>query len=206
MSSRRIAAIPPSKIKLGLATGAPLQTVTLFQAVHFAFALVLPCKQPHSRPLESIADLLAVLVVVSLPFKLVKEYVLARSWSPYVAIGRTPKALAGALFSAHFFGRCSTSQSRLVLNHGAYVGAFAKTLARLGLSSDWVQHVDSNGTTGYWVAPPGTQRSEDDLVMLYIHGELCTLLSQLSNPRSSYRFAQAEASRTEFGDAREDPL
>lgn len=110
-------------------------------------------------------------VVVSLPFKLIKEYVLARSSSPYVAIGRTPKGLAGALFSAHFFGRCSTSQSRLVFNHKAYVGILSAALARVELSADWVQHVNSNGTIGYWIAPPGTERCRDDLVMLYIHGE-----------------------------------
>ncbi|ORY70605.1 Alpha/Beta hydrolase protein [Leucosporidium creatinivorum] len=156
MSARPLATIPPSKIKLGLATAAPPQTVSTFQALHFAFALVLP-------------------FVVSLPFKLVKEYVLARWWSPYVAIGRSPKAHAGALFSAHFFGRCSTSQSRLVFNHEAYAGIFSKTLSRLGLPSDWVQHVDSKGTTGFWMAPPGTKRSEDDLVMLYIHGGGFTL-------------------------------
>lgn len=53
MSSRLTATIPASKIKLGLATGAPLQTLTLFQAFHFAFALVVPCECPTLSHLSS---------------------------------------------------------------------------------------------------------------------------------------------------------
>lgn len=35
---------------------------------------------------------------------------------------------------------------------------------------EWVSYVEVNGTAGRWIGPPGRDRSEDDVVLYFIHG------------------------------------
>ncbi|KAL8287450.1 hypothetical protein RQP46_003308 [Phenoliferia psychrophenolica] len=35
---------------------------------------------------------------------------------------------------------------------------------------DFLSYVEVNGTAGRWIAPPGTKRSEDEVVLYYVHG------------------------------------
>lgn len=104
---------------------------------------------------------------------LLQEYVLFRWRSPFVEVGRSPSGAIAGLLAQHFFGRASTAQARLIHSQKGPSSSYAKAFASPVFQGfgDWVKYEQVNGTAGYWLAPPGTKRAEDDVVVLYLHGE-----------------------------------
>ncbi|GAA5993923.1 hypothetical protein JCM10908_002717, partial [Rhodotorula pacifica] len=102
-----------------------------------------------------------------LPLKLFLNYVLLRPFSPLVKdIGRPPLAHAIVSQVATCYDRWTPAQIRLLLDR--------KNSYKLKHSGaefkGWVQHIEVNGTAGRWLAPPGTQRKDDDVVIYFVHG------------------------------------
>lgn len=108
-------------------------------------------------------------MISSLPFTLLRHFVLLRWRSPFVRIGRGIPGAISTLVTQHMFGRTSLAQARLVLGKSTYTKAYASAVFK-GFS-DWVSLTECEGSVGRWIAAPGTRRSNDDLVLFYIHGE-----------------------------------
>ncbi|GAA5866354.1 hypothetical protein JCM8547_000749 [Rhodosporidiobolus lusitaniae] len=106
---------------------------------------------------------------IFLPLRVLASYTLLRFTSGPSSFGRPLKADALAKFIQFFFSRASVPQARTLFNSAtAYAVAYA--LPGWTGKREWVEKVDVNGTKGRWIAKPGTKRSEDDVVLYYVHG------------------------------------
>ncbi|ORY70606.1 Alpha/Beta hydrolase protein [Leucosporidium creatinivorum] len=137
--------IPANKAHLGLVSGAKPQKMTLLLVLHFLYVFL-----PH--------------LFITLPISLLWNHLFARWTSPIVQLVGRPVLADGSLYRP---------QARLLFNRTrAYDLVHAsRPFARY---RDWVSYVDVKGTTGRWIAPPGTKRSEDEVCLYFVHGDLDT--------------------------------
>ncbi|BGP41532.1 hypothetical protein JCM10449v2_005522 [Rhodotorula kratochvilovae] len=139
-------------VQLSLARAAPNQRLSLFLIAHYLFTLW--------------TQLFFVL-----PARLFIEFVVFRWFSPIVKhVGRP--------LSAHFFiklvqfnvTRGVPAQIRILLNSTrSYALAHAKP-AFLKAGRGWAKKVEVNGTKGWWIGNPDNEKSENDVVVYFIHG------------------------------------
>ena len=88
-----------------------------------------------------------------------------------------PKSIGRPLFSdfvvnytRFYLGRCNLPQTRALFNRRASYAQITSSPIYSGYK-DWVSPSTLvNGVQGRWLAPPGTKRSDDEVVMLFIHG------------------------------------
>ncbi|GAA5848134.1 hypothetical protein JCM5353_006681 [Sporobolomyces roseus] len=133
--------------------------------------------------LHFISSLLFLLV--SIPFHLTSHYIVFRSRSPSVQIGRHPVAFITHRFIRWSFGECYRESIRWIYKVQPF-------------PSLWKNQRIERVEKGVWIRPPGTQRKEDDLVLYWIHGGAFTyntigstllfyksLCSELNQPSSS---------------------
>ncbi|GAA5902011.1 hypothetical protein JCM5296_007554 [Sporobolomyces johnsonii] len=101
--------------------------------------------------------LVMLALLIRLPFHILLHYVFLRPWSPLVQLlGRPASVEVGVQAVRLIFGKVYLAPSRPV---------FAKRE-----KDDWVELVEVNGTKGTWLAPPRTERKDDDLVLYFLHG------------------------------------
>ncbi|GAA5820975.1 hypothetical protein JCM3770_006155 [Rhodotorula araucariae] len=139
-------------VQLSLTRAAPNQRLSLFLVAHY---LVVLWTQ----------------VFFVLPARLFVEFVVCRWFSPIVKhVGRP--------LLAHFFvklvqfnvTRGVPAQIRILLNSTrSYALAHAKP-AFLKAGRGWANKVKVNGTHGWWIGNPSSDKSEDDVVVYFIHG------------------------------------
>lgn len=72
--------------------------------------------------------------------------------------------------SQYILSRATAPQARLLFNR-TYAYKQVHSSRPFAGFRDWVSYVDVKGTTGRWIAPPGSKRSEDDVCLYFIHGE-----------------------------------
>ncbi|KWU40982.1 alpha/beta-hydrolase, partial [Rhodotorula sp. JG-1b] len=102
-----------------------------------------------------------------LPLKLFLGYFVFRPFNPLVKdIGRPLLADALVRQIATCYDRWTPAQIRLLLDRKR---SYALTHAASEFKG-WVKHVKVNGTAGRWLAPPKTDRKDDDVVIYFVHG------------------------------------
>ncbi|GAA5973979.1 hypothetical protein JCM8115_006760 [Rhodotorula mucilaginosa] len=102
-----------------------------------------------------------------LPLKLFLGYFVFRPFNPLVKdIGRPLLADALVRQIATCYDRWTPAQIRLLLDRKR---SYALTHAASEFKG-WIQHVKVNGTAGRWLAPPKTDRKDDDVVIYFVHG------------------------------------
>ncbi|GAA5888645.1 hypothetical protein JCM6882_009030 [Rhodosporidiobolus microsporus] len=65
--------------------------------------------------------------------------------------------------------RLHVAQVRIILDRERSYDRVHKT-PRFREYQEWLSRVEVNGTAGRWIARPGTQRKDDDVVIYYVHG------------------------------------
>ncbi|GAA5998523.1 uncharacterized protein JCM10292_002756 [Rhodotorula paludigena] len=139
-------------VRLSVNRAAPDQRLSLFLVLHFVFCFLLP-------------QLFFVI-----PARLFLEYVVCRWFSPVVAIGRP--------LVAHFVVRlgqvyaCGTvpAVTRIVMGSNTSYTLTHTGPAFVKAGRGWATKVKANGTEGWWIAPPKTDRAKDDVVLYFVHG------------------------------------
>ena len=102
-----------------------------------------------------------------LPLKLFLGYFVFRPFNPLVKdIGRPLLADALVRQIATCYDRWTPAQIRILLDRKR---SYALTHAASEFKG-WIQHVKVNGTAGRWLAPPKTDRKDDDVVIYFVHG------------------------------------
>lgn len=163
-----------ARVDLPLVRGAPDQRVSLIlflQTIVFGLSHLCTClgclhvarkNQGGCRSDPSPSP-----TVFVLPLKLFFEYIVFRPINPLVKdIGRPLLAHAIVRQIATCYDRWTPAQIRLLLDRkNSY------TLKHSGSEfKGWVTRVEVNGTAGRWLAPPGSQRKDDDVVIYFVHG------------------------------------
>ncbi|GAA5832343.1 hypothetical protein JCM11251_006416 [Rhodosporidiobolus azoricus] len=105
-----------------------------------------------------------------LPIRTIASYTLLRLFSPQVRTAGRPIIADYIAKATQFFcSRCSVPQARLVFNRTTSYAIACASPSFTGVRN-WISKVEVNGTSGRWLAKPGSKRSEDDVVVYYIHG------------------------------------
>ncbi|KDE05363.1 hypothetical protein MVLG_04275 [Microbotryum lychnidis-dioicae p1A1 Lamole] len=143
--------IPAEKRHLALASGAKPVRMNLMLVLHMIFVVL-----PYA--------------FVKLPLEIILSHIILRFRSKMVhLIGRPWYADYVRRLTQFVLSRTTTAQARVIFNRtNAYTLAYAG-VAFIGYK-DWVTQISVNGTTGRWLAPPGSKRSEDEVVLYMIHG------------------------------------
>ncbi|KDE05365.1 hypothetical protein MVLG_04277 [Microbotryum lychnidis-dioicae p1A1 Lamole] len=142
--------IPQRKQGLPLVSGAALQKMSVGQGLHFLFYM-LP------------------FLLVRLPLGLLKDYILLRFLAPVPRdIGRPVRAELVLRLAKYLLTRSTPAQARMVFGERDYQDAYNSNTFK-GYQ-DWLQNVSDCGVAGRWIAPPGTNRAGDDVVLFYLHG------------------------------------
>lgn len=120
---------------------------------------------------KTIPDTCKRIAVVVLPLRLVWHHLINRWRSPIVnVIGRPFYSDFVVKLSQYILSRCTAAEARILFNRtNAYSITYNGPL--FAGYRDWVSPVDVKGVAGRWIAPPGTRRSEDEVVLYFIHGE-----------------------------------
>ncbi|KAI5477188.1 NAD+ kinase [Pseudohyphozyma bogoriensis] len=107
---------------------------------------------------------------VSIPFALVWHHILNRRRSPVKAVvGRSILGDFIIRMSRYIVSRGTVQHIRLINNRTrAYKHAHAGP--EFSGFRDWLSYEEANGTAGRWIAPPGTKREDDEVVLYFIHG------------------------------------
>lgn len=110
------------------------------------------------------------MAVFIVPLNIFFRYVVFRWRSRTVnLIGRPFYAEPLRKFTANVLSRASVAGGRVIFNrHIAHTQIF-KGPWFWGYS-DWVTPVKDEGVSGRWIAPPHTRRSDDEVVIFYVHG------------------------------------
>lgn len=110
--------------------------------------------------------------VITLPCHLIWHYIINRRNSALVqVIGRPWWGDIMIQLGRYILTRSSVAQSRIIFDRvKSYKIALHKSQKDFKGRKDWLSYVSVNGTAGRWTAPPGTRRSEDEVVMFYCHG------------------------------------
>jgi hypothetical protein len=109
--------------------------------------------------------------VITLPISLIYNHLIARWTSPIVQLVGRPVLADGVIkTSQYILSRCTAPQARLLFNRTRAYDQVHASRPFKGYR-DWVSYVDVKGTTGRWIAPPGTKRSEDEVCLYFVHGE-----------------------------------
>ncbi|GAA5888648.1 hypothetical protein JCM6882_009031 [Rhodosporidiobolus microsporus] len=141
----------PSRVTLPLVKGRKDEPLTLWGGIHLAVTLF-------------------VHFFFLLPVRTLASYTLLRFFSPQVRTAGRPIVADYLTKATQFFtSRTSVPQARLAFNSTtAYAIAFASP--SFNGVRDWLTKVNVNGTSGRWIAKPGSPRKNDDVVLYYIHG------------------------------------
>ncbi|SCV74959.1 BQ2448_7988 [Microbotryum intermedium] len=141
--------IPQRKQGLPLVSGAAPQKMSVGQGLHFLFYMM-----PY--------------LLVRLPLGLLKDYVFQRFWAPVPRdIGRPVQAELVLRLAKYVLTRATPAQARLIFGERDYRDAYkSKTFKNY---QNWVQNVSDRGIVGRWIAPPATDRADDDVVLYYLH-------------------------------------
>lgn len=164
-------AIPENKRHLGLVSGARPQRMNLKLTLHFLYVFLPHIRRSCNSQVHT-GNLFELLrPVFTLPLTLLWHHLIARFRSPVVqVVGRPFYSDYIVKLSQYILSRCTVAQARMLFNRDkSYNTALAAPQFR-GYR-DWVTYVDVNGTTGRWIAPPHTDRSKDEVVLYFIHGE-----------------------------------
>ncbi|BGP41526.1 hypothetical protein JCM10450v2_005574 [Rhodotorula kratochvilovae] len=139
------------KVRLDLVRAAPDQVLSLRLVLHF-IALVLP----H--------------MFIVLPIRILFTHVLLRWRSPVVRVlGRPALAEYVTKLAQFILSRLHTAQARIIFDRVRSYKLVQQGPYFKG-ARDWVTRVEVNGTAGRWIAVPGTKRSDDQVVLYFIHG------------------------------------
>lgn len=171
--------MPKHKASLGLVSGARPQRLTVALTLHF-LSVLLPYACECTRMTGkydctdkvfcSHADTPLGSLVVFLPIRIAWHHLIMRWRSPLVqVIGRPFYADFVVKISQFILSRFTIAQSRLVFNRKQAYSLAHKSPVFKGYR-DWVTYVNVAGTSGRWIAQPGTKRSDDEVVLYYIHG------------------------------------
>ncbi|SCV74955.1 BQ2448_7984 [Microbotryum intermedium] len=148
-------AIPAEKRHLALVSGTKPVRMNLMLVLHMIFVVF-----PYA--------------FVKLPLEIILSHVILRFRSKMVhLIGRPWYSDYVRRLSQFVLSRTTTAQARVIFNR-----TYAYTIAYAGIPfigyRDWVTQISVTGTTGRWLAPPGSKRSEDEVVLYMIHGKYCS--------------------------------
>ncbi|KAK4701692.1 hypothetical protein P7C70_g4539, partial [Phenoliferia sp. Uapishka_3] len=107
-------------------------------------------------------------ILVDATFNVLRHFVFTRSSSPLVQeVGRSAVGDIIQRSIRNYFAWATFAQIRVVLNRNI---SHKLSLFADMKSQGWVEYVHINGTKGRWIAPPGTNREDDKLVLLWVHG------------------------------------
>ncbi|KAM0786498.1 hypothetical protein ACM66B_001956 [Microbotryomycetes sp. NB124-2] len=142
--------VPPNKALLQLVSGSAPRRLTLPLLLHFLYVFL--------------PNLLFVL-----PARLVWHHLINRWRSGVVKIGRPAYSDFVVKLTQYVLARCTAAEARILFNR-----TFAYDITFKGPQfaghRDWVSPVDVKGVQGRWIAPPGTKRKDDEVVLYFIHG------------------------------------
>ncbi|KAL8293592.1 hypothetical protein RQP46_000293 [Phenoliferia psychrophenolica] len=139
-----------AEIKLALTPGREIK-LSFLAVINFFFFL-LPC------------------LFIVLPAHLLWHYVLNRGGSRLVqVIGRPWWGDIMPQLGRYILTRSSVAQTRIVFDR---VRSYKLSHMKPDFfkKKDWLSYVEVNGTAGRWSAQPGTKRSDDEVVLYYVHG------------------------------------
>ncbi|GAA5981329.1 hypothetical protein JCM11641_005286 [Rhodosporidiobolus odoratus] len=145
-----------ANVKLPLVRGRKEEKLTFFGGLHLAWTL-------------------SWQLFFFLPLRVILERGLLCLIHPIQrTLGRPLLADVLAKFTQWIFSRCSIPQVRFFCNN---TNSYALTHAGPAFKGkrDWVKKVEVNGTAGWWIAEPGTDRTEDDVVVYHLHGGASTV-------------------------------
>ncbi|KDE05364.1 hypothetical protein MVLG_04276 [Microbotryum lychnidis-dioicae p1A1 Lamole] len=142
--------VPAEKRNLGLVSGSRPETMGLKPTLHVIFALL-----PY--------------VLVRLPISILFRYAILRDRDNiYREIGRPWSGEYVCKICRYLITNCYAVEGRLLFNRDK---AYDMAYLNWGEYKEWSNpRISVNGTTGRWIAPPGSKRSEDQIVLYYVHG------------------------------------
>ncbi|KAK4049149.1 hypothetical protein OIV83_004332 [Microbotryomycetes sp. JL201] len=142
--------VPPNKALLQLVSGSAPRRLTLPLLLHFLYVFL--------------PNLLFVL-----PARLVWHHLINRWRSNVAKIGRPVYSDFVVKLSQFILSRCTAAEARILFNRTVAYDITFKGPQFAGYR-DWVTPVDVKGVQGRWIAPPGTKRKDDEVVLYFIHG------------------------------------
>lgn len=137
--------------------GQPAQRLTLVEKLHFIIGLI-----PQ--------------IFIIIPVTLVWKHLLTRRSSQIVQrVGRPVLADFIVRVTKYIMEHSSSTQARIMMDRVSSYNKVATSSLLFGGYKDWYQEVEFNGVTGRWICPPNTQRAEDNVVLMMVHGGGFTL-------------------------------
>lgn len=118
-------------------------------------------------------------MALAMPYQIVFKHLLPmltfnRVFSSSISktIGRPMFADLVARFTYYLLARVTVAQGRATLFGRGWPHAVGFANPHWYGKKRWITDVREPGVTGRWLANPGTERKDDDLVLLWVHGSV----------------------------------